>query len=164
MTMIAGGGIKGDTGATGATGAAGTHLASMLSADATNATATMAASGLTVPVVAGKRYGFRAVLFCNDSVDIDGFKFDFDTSAAATSFRAFGVGSDTISSTLIDVSTTALGTDIAGSGSGDVQVVVEGGYEPSASGNFLVRFAQNAHTTGTLTLFRNSYLILWEIT
>jgi hypothetical protein len=135
----------------------------MLAADATNATVTMAASGLTVPVVSGRRYIFRAVLLCEDSVDLDGFAFDFDTSTAATNFRAFGIGSDTASGTLFDSSSTALATDFSGNGSGVAQVLIEGSYEPSATGNLLIRFAQLVHSVGTLTLYRGSSLILWEV-
>lgn len=137
---------------------------SFLAANATNATATMAASGLTVPVTSGRKYIFRAVLLCQDSEDADGYAFDFDTSAAATNFRAFAVVTDTVSAGLLQVSITALATDINGAGSSVIQVIVEGSYEPSASGNLLIRFAQNAHTTGTLTLFRGSYLMRWDIT
>lgn len=164
MPMLAAGSSKGDTGATGATGAAGTHLASMLVADATSATAVMAATGLSVPVTSGRKYLFRVVAFLEDSVAADGMVLDFDTSASATNFRAFAFIYEDNSGALLDVaSLTALATDVASTGEGPVAVVIQGSYEPSANGNLLLRFAQIAHTTGTLTLYRGSSLILWEV-
>lgn len=139
-------------------------VASYLAANATNATVTMAASGLTVPVVSGRKYVFRAVLLCENSVNADGLSFDFDTSAAATNFRVYARIADTVSGTLADFVLTALATDITtASNDGVVCVIIEGSYEPSATGNLLIRFAKNAHTTGVLTLYRGSYLIRWDV-
>lgn len=138
-------------------------VVSFLAANVTNATATMAATGLTVPVSSGAKYIFRAVLHWSDNVDLDGAAFDFDTSAAATNFRAFGTMTDAVSGLLVGAAMTALADDLNGSGSGAAVAVVEGSYEPSTSGNLLVRFSQNSHTTGTLTLLRGSYLEITKV-
>lgn len=140
-------------------------VASYLAANATNATITMAAAGLTVPVTGGRKYTFRAVLFCENTVDTDGLSFDFDTSAAATNFRVFANIRDAVSGSLADFSSTAIATDITTTtNSGVVCVTVEGSYEPSATGNLLIRFAKNTHTTGVLTLYRGSHLMRWDVT
>lgn len=156
-------GPTGPTGATGATGAAGTHLGSMLAGNATNATVTMAASGLTVPVVSGHRYIFRAVLRFSESLTGDGSKIDFDGSAAATDFRAWVSAEDDTSVLATSGFLTALATDFSVAAHDDIQYVVEGSYEPSANGDLVIRFAQNVASGGTLTLYRGSSLILWEI-
>lgn len=139
-------------------------VASYLVANATNATAVMAATGVSVPVTAGRKYIFRATVFLEDSVAADGFLLDFDTSVAAASFRAFAFVYESGGGVMLNVvSLTDIATDVGGLPSGIAAVVVEGSYEPSASGNLLIRFAQIAHTTGTLTVYRGSSLIIWEV-
>lgn len=138
-------------------------VASYLAADATNATATMAVTGLTVPVVSGRRYMFRAVLWFTESVAVDGSKIDFDGSAAATNFRYWPIAVADDSSMTAAGFVTDLAADFAVSSHDAIQYVIEGSYEPSADGNLLIRFAQNAHTIGTLTLHRGSSLIRWEV-
>lgn len=138
-------------------------VASYLAADATNATTTMAATGLTVPVVSGRRYLFRAVLWLTESVAADGSRIDFDGSAAATNFRYWPtvVFDDSTVNAIGSITDTA--TDFVTAAHDGIQVSIEGSYEPSASGNLLIRFAQNAHTTGILSLHRGSSLIRWEV-
>lgn len=141
-------------------------VSSFLAADATNATVTMAATGITVPVTSGRKYKIRAVLFFSNSVGLDGAAFDFDTSAAATNFRSFGVMMDGLSGALLNLGTTSISADYANSLADNevTQFVVEIAYEPSASGNFLIRFAKAAHSTGTLTLYRGSSLTREDVT
>jgi hypothetical protein len=137
---------------------------SFLAADATNATATMAATGLTVNVTTGRKYTFRATLLLSESVSVDGMKLDFDAStAAATNFRCHGFATESASGPVDLGITTALATDITESVFGDGKVVLEGSFEPSSTGTFAIRFAQVAHTTGTLTLYRGSSLLCWDM-
>lgn len=160
-------GAAGATGATGATGAAGPAnlVTSVLAADATSVTATMAASGLTVNVVAGHRYAFRVVLMLNDNstAAASGGKFDFDASTAgATNFRASADDGAAGFFSIVGGFATALATDYAATGFIDDKVVIEGTFEPSSSGTFALRFAQSVRVDGTLTLYRGSSLTVWE--
>lgn len=136
---------------------------SHLGADATNATATLATTGLSCTVKTGRKYGFRCLLFVSDSTAAEGVKIDFGGgSAAATNFRAQAVGYDTalqISATL----TSLTGTASAGTFTGAGAVMIEGSFEPSSNGTFIPRFAQNTHVVGTLTLFRGSHLLMWDM-
>lgn len=136
---------------------------SHLGADATNATATLATTGLSCTIKAGRKYGFRCLLFVSDSTAAEGVKIDFGGgSAAATNFRAQAVGYDTalqISATL----TSLTGTASAGTFTGAGAVMIEGSFEPSSTGTFIPRFAQNTHVVGTLTLFRGSHLLMWDM-
>lgn len=141
-------------------------LVSFLAADVTNATATMAATGLSVNVTSGRKYEFVATLKMSDSVAADGVAVDFGGgSATASNFWAVYVIHDT-GSEILEGGVAALATDISvstldGSG-GDGWIAISGSFEPSSTGTFALRFAQNAHTTGTLTLYRGSTLRVWE--
>lgn len=136
---------------------------SYLAADATNATATLASSGLSCTVKAGRKYGFTCMLFVSDSTAAEGVKIDFGGgSAAATNFRAQAVGYDTalqISSQLTSLTAPASAGTFTGAGA----VEIEGSFEPSSDGTFRPRFAQNTHVVGTLTLFRGSRLLMWDM-
>lgn len=136
---------------------------SYLAADATNATTTMAATGLTVPVVSGQKYVFKAILYLNDSLAADGAKVDFDASTAtATNFRAHGTLYDT--ALVLSQQTTALATDFsAATVTGDSMLEIHGSFEAGSTGTFALRFAQVAHTIGTLTLLRGSHLIVHNV-
>lgn len=171
LSPLAGGGsLKGATGATGAAGPANVQVAT-LAADFTNATTTMGAvtgggKALSVPVVSGHRYAFEAVLMINDSSGVDGVVFDWDASTCSiTAFRYYADdgagGAFGISSTGYR---TTLAADVVGSGFGDDVLIMRGSIEPATSGDFALRAAQAAHTTGTLTIFRGSSLTVRETT
>lgn len=146
-----------------------------LAADYTNAATTMSAitgggKALSVPVLSGHRYAFEAVLFCNDSstARIDGGKFDFDASTATmTNFRSCADdGSGAAFGANITGYTTTLAGDHASNwelAAADV-IVIRGELEPSADGTFAMRAAQNAHSDGTLTIYRGSSLTVRETT
>lgn len=142
-----------------------------LAADFTNATTTMAAvtgggKALSVPLLSGRRYAFEAVLYVDDSSGADGAKFDFDASTVSvSSFRYYADDGNTGN---FNITTqgfiTALSTDVAGSGFTSNVIVLRGTIEPSSAGDLALRAAQNAHTTGTLTIFRGSSLVVRETT
>lgn len=129
-------------------------------ADYTNATATMSNTALTPPVdlVAGRKYTFSLSVFATDSVAADGAKIDFDGgTATATVFRAHCSIFD--AALLLSTQSTALATDFAvATMTGAALIQCEGFFLPATTGTFIVRAAQNAHTTGTLTIHRGSYL------
>lgn len=135
-----------------------------LSADVTEAAAAMTnLTGLSVTLAAGRTYSFKLILFVSDSVAADGIKCDFDGGTlTATDFRAHGTLFDT--SLLLSTQTTALATDfsqatITGSG----MFEIHGTVTVNAGGTFIPRCAQNAHTTGTLTVFRGSNIVIEDI-
>lgn len=151
------------------TGTAGT-LAWLMSAghprlvsNVTNATATMAnLTELSVTLKAGRKYTFRCVLFVVDDVAADGVKIDFDGGTATmTSFRAHALIHDTALLTSAQVS--AIATDItAATITGDGRIEVSGAFVVNGAGTFIPRAAQVAHTTGTLTVYLNSFLVVEE--
>ena len=134
-----------------------------LAANGTTTSATLANISLSASVISGKKYSFTLVLFCANSVPADGVKIDFDGgSATATNFRAQAVGHD--AALFLSQQVSALSTDIAAATvTGDAQIEVNGSFEPSGSGTLIPRFAVNSATTGTLTVYRGSNLVLTEI-
>lgn len=136
---------------------------SLLAADGTNATATMANTGLSVTVTTGRKYGFKCLLYVNDSVAAEGAKIDFDGgTATATNFRAHATLFD--SALNLSAQVSALATDIASATvTGDAMIEVHGTFEPSATGTFIPRYAQNTHAAGTLTIYRGSHLLVWDM-
>ena len=127
--------------------------------DATNATATPAnITDLTITVVAARKYGCRVVLYANDSVAAEGLRFDFDGGTATmTSFRAHGTLFDT--ALLLSTQTTALATDFnAATATGDSMFEAYFGFVVNVAGTVIPRFAQSVHTTGTATIYANSFM------
>lgn len=136
---------------------------SYAAADLTNDTTTMAAVGLSVTVKSGRRYGFKLILFLSDSVAADGAKIDFaGGTATETNFRAQVTAFDSalaLSTQLDDLTDVASIATLTGNG----VIEVHGSFEPGSDGTFVPRFAQAAHTAGTLTRYRGSYLLMWDM-
>ncbi len=138
-----------------------------LAADATDATATLQnLTGLTVSgLVTTRKYSFTLVLLLNNSVAAEGMQFDFSGgSATATNFivQGFGIrsgatyGEGFAQATLL---TTVLSSATVTGGS--QMVTFNGSIEPSANGTFIPRFAENTHVTGTLTISRGSFIVVY---
>jgi hypothetical protein len=150
---------QGPAGATGATGAAGPGpILTMLAADATSTTAAMAALGLSLPLTSGTRYAFAAAIMLDAGAALDGSAFDFDASTITASNVRYwwqqqaGLGGNFV---------TTLAGDIPGPAAGAESIWITGSVEPSLTGNFAMRFAQSAHTTETLIVYRGSWLMAW---
>ena len=138
-----------------------TGLCKQLASDATNATTTMAnLTGLTVNLVAGKKYSGKLVIYCANSLAADGAKFDLDGgSATMTTFRAHGTLFDT--ALLLSQQTSALATDFAqGTVTGDAMFEVHFSFVCNAAGTLIPRFAGNAAVSGTLTAYKCSYITM----
>ena len=136
---------------------------SRVAGNVTNATGTMAnITGLSATLAAGRTYVGRICVFCEDSTAADGIKFDFDGgTATATDFRAQGTIFDT--ALQLSVQTTALATDFsAATITGGSVFTADFTITVNAAGTFIPRFAQVAHTTGTATAFRGSYMLLQD--
>ena len=135
-----------------------------LAADQTNATTTMAnMTGCSIQVTSGFKYTFKGIFYLNDSVAADGAKIDFDGGAATmTNFRCHCTAFDTALN--LSSQSSALATDFAATTfTGAGMFECHGTMEPSSTSTFIPRIAQNAHTTGTLTLARGSYLLVEDM-
>lgn len=145
----------------GSTGAVWLHSdgKEALASDFTNATVTPAdLSGLSVTLLAGRKYTFRMALRFSDSTAADGARFDFDGGTATAT--DFGVNCQVYDSTLLHViDTTALATDlVATTTTGASSIKCDGSFTVNAAGTFIPRAAQEAHSAGTLTVETGSYI------
>jgi len=134
-----------------------------LNADYTNATATFSSTALSVTVISGRTYNFSMNLTFADSTAADGAQFDFNGgSAAATNFRVHCMSTNAAGAILAqsNAAATALATANAVTLALTTQanLVCNGTFVPSGNGTFIVRAAQSAHTSGTLTVHRGSWL------
>lgn len=121
-------------------------------------------TGLSATLIAGRHYSGKLVLFVSNTIASDGSRVDFDGGAAtATDFRAMGSIGDTISVRPLAM-TTALATDLVDSPTtGSSIITIEFFITCDAAGTFIPRFAMKATSTGVLTLFRGSYMILDDV-
>lgn len=141
----------------------GTQGEVALNANYTNATATFSSTALSVAVVSGRTYSFDLGITFDDSTAADGAQFDFNGgSAAATNFRVHCISTNAAGATLVqsNAASTALATANAVTLALTTQADLSchGSFVPSGSGTFIFRAAQSAHTTGTLTIHRGSWL------
>jgi hypothetical protein len=133
-------------------------------ADVTNATITMATTGLSVTLVAGRKYVFRAVLYLTESVAADGYMVGIDGgTATATNVFAHFCSTDETGLPSTGVITQALATQHQPLSVDGTIVHIDGGITVNAGGTFIVRFAKASHTTGTATLKRGSHLLVWDM-
>lgn len=132
-----------------------------VAADVTNATTTMSnITGLSETLEAGRHYTGELVLKCDDSTAADGIKFDFDGGSAT--MTAFAAGAAVLTGGAATPGTTvssALATDLNWTVlTSETWITVRFSLTVNAAGTFIPRFAQNAHTTGTATVSRGSYM------
>ena len=134
-----------------------------LAANFTNATTTFSNTALSLNVTSGSKYTFILRMFATDSSAAEGAKLDFNGgTATATDFRVHCTLFD--SALLLSSQATALSTVFAvATVSGASMFECAGSLEPSGTGTFIVRAAQNSHVSGTLTVHRGSYLWIEEM-
>ena len=134
-----------------------------VASDQTNATTTFASSTCAITVTTGRKYAFKCALFMSDSLAADGAKIDFaGGTATETNFRGQATAFDSalaLSAHLDDLTDVASAATFTGGGNFEVH----GSFEPSSTGTFIPRFAQAAHTTGTLTLYQGSHCMMWDM-
>lgn len=137
---------------------------SRMTADATNATATMSnLTDMSQTLIAGRKYTGRMVVKCINSSATEGLQFDFNGGAAT--MTNFFVGAGILSSGGTDVIGTNISTSLAGvinftTFTGESVVVFEISLVCNAAGTFIPRFAENTSTVGTATIRLGSYLWL----
>lgn len=131
--------------------------------DATSTSTTFGTTGLYAYLAAGHTYQFQVEFYLSDSTSADGAKIDFNGgTATATTFRVQTTAFDTalnLSSQATALATSSAATTFTGSGAFECH----GYIKCNAAGTFIPRFAQNAHTAGTLTLFQGSFLRIFEV-
>lgn len=137
----------------------------VLNADTTNNTAAMATLNFSVNVTAGVPYTIDACLLASDSTAADGIQVDFNGGTATITY--FLVNAALLSDSTGAAIALAAGTStsLAGvlnaSAMGTTNVhmmLLQGHIIPATTGTLRIRAAQNAHTTGTLTVKRGSYI------
>jgi short subunit fatty acids transporter len=164
MARVTAGVVGATNGTTGAGWFRNTAGELALNADYTNATATYSNTALSATVISGRTYSFDLSLMLTESTAADGVKIDFNGgSAAATNFRVGCVLTNDVGT--IVTQTSAVSTTLAGVISATATVTTaqhryscSGSFVPSGAGTFIVRAGQVAHTTGTLTVHRGSWL------
>lgn len=135
-----------------------------LNADYTNATATFSNTALSTSLISGRTYNFMLSLTLADSTAADGVKIDFNGGAATvTNFRVHcaNLANTGVAEALTaGTSTTLAGVinDTALAGTTQYNMVCNGTIVPSSSNTFIVRAAQDSHSTGTLTIYRGSWI------
>jgi hypothetical protein len=138
-----------------------------VTADVTNATATMAnLTDLSVTLAAAGIYVGEMIVKCNDSTAAEGIAFDFDGGAATMTAFAAGAGVLTGGTTVASVTTsTAIATDLVWTTiTGETWITIRMGFTANAGGTFIPRFCQGtAHSAGTATVSRGSYLVLNKV-
>lgn len=173
LNVTSSGGAVGDVASISASGAFGgvsggpvkLSGTSRVATNVTNNTVTPAnITGLSATVVAGRTYKGTIVLFYNQSVAADGFRFDLDGgTATATDLMLDGTIYDSTNVRYLGQATT-LATDLTDtSTSGNARVVIEFTITVNTGGTIIPRFAMEAVSTGTGTTYRGSTMCLVDI-
>lgn len=144
-----------------------TILTAEVTADVTNATATMAnLTDLTLNLVAGATYVGRMVAKCANSTAAEGISIDFDGSSATMTAFAAGAGLVTGGTTVaVATVSSALATDLNWTTiTGQTWLSIDLAFTVNASGTFLPRFCEGAaHSSGTATMSRGTYVQLTRV-
>lgn len=114
---------------------------------------------LTVNVVSGKPYNFRAVLFVTADTT-GGLKFAIAGSATATPFLSHTLVYGVSAGITVNLQQTAQGTAISTNGVNTYKVEIDGYFQVSVSGTITVQFAQSA-ANNTSTVLQGSFLQLF---
>ncbi len=136
-----------------------------LTTSPTNNTATFAnLTSLSASLVTGHNYAGRLVIKCSESQAAEGVKFDFGGGSAT--FSSF-----ISASRLWTGGTTVVGTEVGAAITdpinyttitGTTFIVIEFAGVCSGTGTFIPRFAQDSHTSGTVTASANSFMSINE--
>lgn len=140
-----------------------------VSSDVINATTSFAdVTGLTVNLLAGKKYNFEAHLYHINNATTTGSRFGVNIGAAPTDLRVATIDTVTASVTASvhsAGSVTALNTAATAqtTGSAAVTMAILSGYiVPSADGTFAIRCQSEVAVAAGLTVKAGSWLRIWE--
>lgn len=121
-------------------------------------------TGLSFNLEAGKKYAGVAVIHCQDSLAIDGIKFDWQGGTAVETLfwdtlQLDAGGAVVLGVTLGNALNVALNLTTL---TGESIVRMEFSITVQTAGTFSPRFAQNLHTLGTASILPGSYVVLSE--
>jgi len=122
-----------------------------------------AVTGLTSTVISARKYTGELVIKASNSTAAEGVAIDFDSSGATMTDFACGCGVLTGGTTVVsNAVSTALATDLTWTTiTGETWITCKFGFTVNAGGVFAPRFAEGtAHTSGTATVSKNSYMWL----
>lgn len=142
---------------------------SVLNADYTNATTTFSNMAFSKTVISGRAYAFSMSLHLTESTAADGVKIDFNGGTAAmTHFVVSCVLTNNLGAivTQANAISTALATVINATATVTTAQHLyqcQGGFVPSGNGTFIARAAQDSHSAGTLTVLRDSSLMVNDV-
>lgn len=132
--------------------------------DTTTTSASLATTALSASVTTTLKVVFHCVLYMTNSVAADGVVIDFNGgSASATAFRCGVEISDSTGYLKSAQVNTLAGTVTASTITGDAKIVCDGYFDPAGSGTFIPRFAVANHTTGTLTCYKGSHIVMQNV-
>ncbi len=162
---VAEGGTQSTTGVTALTTLGA--LRAEVTADVTNATNTMAnITDLSLTLAASGVYVGQMVLKCANSTAAEGIAVDFDGGASTMTAFAAGAGVVTGGTTVtVTAVSSALATDLDWSTiTGQTWISVQIALTCNAGGTLIPRFREStAHSAGTATISRGSYLELTQV-
>jgi len=115
-------------------------------------------SVLSVSVDAGKKYLITARLFMNETAG--GVQVALGGTATATSLKANIAIWDTVNRTNTIVTALGSAASHGGAGGGAHYIPIDGTIEVNAAGTLTIQWAQNTTNVATLTMQRNSYLLV----
>ncbi len=133
-----------------------------LAAPFTNATAVLGATNLVFTLKAGRSYQISGILQVSNSTAGEGVQIDFSTggASATTFFMAAQTVGTVVAGTVVSTAlatvlnwTTITGTDY---------IILMGFMKVNVAGTFILRAAENTHSTGTLTMGAGSWLSLTD--
>lgn len=152
------------TGGTSAGECQNTAALARVNADVPNATATLAnITGLARNVTSARKYAGRMTLKVNNTVAAEGIQLDFGggTPPTMTSFWAAchqDVGGTVVIGTAI--ATTTTGVINFSTITGETVINCDISFKPSSTATLQARFAENSHSTGTVTAELGSF---WDL-
>jgi hypothetical protein len=124
-------------------------------------------SDLSLTVVGSTNYAGVLSIVAKDSVAAEGIQFDFGGGATTTytSFQAgamaYGATAPTAGTVTVTSNTSAMNWTSTG-GTVDMTFRIHVAMQIGTGGTIVPRFAQNSHSSGTATVEKNSYFILWK--
>jgi len=140
-----------------------------VASDVINATTSFAdVTGLTTPLLSGKKYNFEAHLFHVNDASTTGSRFGYNIGAAPTASIVGTIDTVTVSVTasahsagVVTARDTAATAQTTGSTSQRL-AILSGMVQPSADGTFAIRCASEVAVAAGLTVKAGSWLHIWE--
>lgn len=140
--------------------------------DVTNASTSFAdVTGLTAPLISGRKYAFEAYLYHQTNATTTGARFGVNIGATPTLLCLHGAmqfTSGTVAATtliqgaMITAVDTAIAAETTGPGAVNMEARLNGFIQPSADGAFAIRCQSEVAVAGGLVVKAGSWLRIWE--